>query len=111
MFDGIGHDAASAPLARFLGVRPSTQPALAREASPITWVSANDPPTLVQHGGRDCTVPTRQGRRLFDALSALQRDTSRVAWTLLAAGGHGGPSFDADHNIATIATFPQRHLR
>lgn len=111
VFNGTGHDAASAPLARFLGVRPSTQPALAREASPITWVSADDPPTLIQHGGRDCTVPTRQGRRLFDALSGAQRDTSRVALTLLVAGGHGGPSFDADDNVTTIANFLQRHLR
>lgn len=40
------------------------------EASPVTWASSDDPPFIVLHGADDCTVPTPQGQRMYDAMVA-----------------------------------------
>lgn len=41
----------------------------ARQASPITYVDANDPPVMTVHGTKDRTVPYDQAVRLHDALA------------------------------------------
>ncbi len=57
-----------------------------KEASPITYVSADDPPVLLLHGTADELVPFSQSERLADALKA-----ARVPVTLVPARGapHG----------------------
>jgi acetyl esterase/lipase len=57
--------------ARLLGVRPADDPALARSASPTTYVSSSAPPFLLQHGTADTMVPLDQTRRLANSLTAL----------------------------------------
>jgi dienelactone hydrolase len=37
--------------------------------SPITYVSADDPPTLIVHGDKDPTVPYTQGKSMHEALT------------------------------------------
>lgn len=53
-----------------------------REASPITYVSADDPPVLLLHGTEDRLVPFAQSERLADALKAV-----KVPVTLVPARG------------------------
>jgi acetyl esterase/lipase len=110
VYNGTGHDAAGSPEGIFLGSRPSLAPAKAREASPMTWVTADDPPALIEHGGRDCTVPTGQGKRLRDAMRAVM-DTSRVAWAELPNDGHGGVGFEAAANMNLVAAFLDKYLK
>ncbi|MBA4071244.1 MAG: hypothetical protein C0497_05310 [Gemmatimonas sp.] len=50
-FGGVGHDDARSPEGLWLGGKPSSIPAVAMQASPVTWVSADDPPFIIQHGG------------------------------------------------------------
>ena len=38
--------------------------------SPVTWVSADDPPFLILHGDSDTLVPLRQSQELFERLQA-----------------------------------------
>ncbi len=109
-FGGIGHDDARSPEGLWLGGKPSSIPAVAMKASPVTWVSADDPPFIIQHGGQDCTVPTNQGRRMRDALLPVL-GASRVSWAEFPTDGHGGPSFGATTNIDAIAAFFDRWLR
>ena len=109
-YGGIGHDDARSPEGLWLGAKPSSVPELARTASPVTWVSADDPPFIVQHGGVDCTVPTQQGRRMRDALLATL-GASQVAWTEFPTDGHGGPSFGTATNLDAIAAFLDRTIR
>jgi acetyl esterase/lipase len=111
VYNGTGHDSAVSPEGLWLGARPSSVPALAKQASPVTWLSSDDPPFLVQHGGRDCTVPTNQGMRLRDGLRASETDTTRVPWTLFPADGHGGTSFSTTANVNTVAAFLDKWLR
>jgi acetyl esterase/lipase len=41
---------------------------LARQASPMTYIDAKDPPMLLVHGTEDSTVPVSQSQLLHDAL-------------------------------------------
>lgn len=64
-----------ATLRAFLGGGPDDSEALRaryREASPITWVDADSPPTLLVHGGRDELVFPRQTERLAERLEAAR---------------------------------------
>ena len=42
--------------------------ALAADISPILFVDANDPPTLIIHGNADTLVPIASGRSIYEAL-------------------------------------------
>ncbi len=44
------------------------EPSEWREASPITWVSAGDPPTLVVYGSRNPELIVEQSNELYEAL-------------------------------------------
>ena len=63
--------------------------AKAREASPITHVTADDPPFLLLHGDKDETVPHELSVRLKAALEAVKVPVKLVT---VRGAGHG-PSF------------------
>lgn len=48
----------------------------ARAASPVTYISKDDPPFLILHGDRDKLVPVAQSRRLHAALVAASVDST-----------------------------------
>jgi len=54
-----------------LGTTFRESPGLFREASPLTWLDSNDPPTLIFHGTCDQTVPVSQSDSLFSRLQHL----------------------------------------
>ena len=55
----------------YLGCEPALCPAtVARNASPLAYVEAMNPPFLIQHGADDVTVSPKQSRALYDALRA-----------------------------------------
>jgi acetyl esterase/lipase len=54
--------------ALFLGAPASSVPDLARQASPVTHVSADAPPILLMHGTVDDMVPAAQSIRLAEEL-------------------------------------------
>lgn len=53
----------------FLGGDPTARPDAYRDASPLAFVGAAAPPTLLIHGGRDAIVYHRQSERLAEALT------------------------------------------
>ena len=57
-------------LEAYLGGTPQQVPQRYREASPITHVTANSPPTLLMYGQRDHIVEARFGRELHQRLQA-----------------------------------------
>jgi acetyl esterase/lipase len=59
---------------------------LARAASPLTYVDANDPPFLIAHGTADPQVAFHQSERLRDALVAVGASPQFVA---VSGAGHG----------------------
>jgi len=76
-----------------------------RTYSPMTYVSADDPPTLIVHGNRDTTVPFTQGQSMSEALAK-----AGVPSRLLTVenAGHGFFGNDAVKvNAAMVAWFEQ----
>lgn len=85
-----------------LGGTPAQKPELARLASPVAHVSADDPPFLIQHGDRDPLVPVEQSK-LFEA--ALKAAGVSAALTILPGAGHGGAAFTTTENLEKIYGF------
>ncbi|MCX9157874.1 alpha/beta hydrolase [Niveibacterium sp. 24ML] len=96
------HDLASSPESRYLGAAIQTVPGLAARANPISYISADDPPFLLQKGALDCTVPYGQSGLLADALRAAGRS---VRFDTLAGTGHGGSAFTSTANIQVLLDF------
>ena len=65
---------------------PEKQAALYKAASPITYVSKDDPPTLTIHGTADPVVPVEQATE-FDA--AMKKAGASHTLLLLQGEGHG----------------------
>jgi len=70
----------------FLGVTAAEDPDLWREASPITWVSPDDPPFLLIHGRDDRLVPYEESVKMADA---LRRAGVEAELLLIPGAGHG----------------------
>lgn len=59
------------PAGSYLGCEPAMCPVgAARNASPLTYVTAMSPPFLIQHGQADTHVAAKQSQRLYDGLRA-----------------------------------------
>jgi len=64
------HDDPGSAKSEYLGASVRSVSAKAAAASPVTYVGADAPPMLLQHGTKDCTVPYQQ--------SSLQGKTGRA---------------------------------
>lgn len=95
---------AEGPIGKLLGGSPSQKPEAAKEASPITYVSKDDPPFLVVHGSNDATVPYDQGVRFHAAQQQAGMNTTLVT---MQGGGHGigGPEI-----TNRVKAFFDKHL-
>lgn len=92
----------------FLGEECRTDPAVYRRASPISYVSKDDPPVLLVHGTADLMVPVIHSERLEEKLRAAGVPVELVAVT---GAGHiwGGPSAVRGH--ADMVRFLDEHLK
>ena len=81
---------------------------LAAEISPVLFVDAKDPPTLVIHGDADTTVPLASGQGIHDALKQAGVETEMV---VIQGGDHGfrNPEHRARAN-ALMAEWFAKHL-
>jgi acetyl esterase/lipase len=84
-------DGPDGALTMFLGVMPEKAPALARKASPITFVKTGEPEFLIMHGDRDDVVPFAQSQELYDA---LKKTNNAVQLISVKDGGHAFYSVD-----------------
>lgn len=73
---GPAHDRPGSPASRLIGGPLPEFREAAQRASPLTHVSADAPPTLIVHGGRDANVPPEQGVRLDRALRTAGADST-----------------------------------
>lgn len=93
------HSSAASPEGLLVGCALQSCPDKARAASPMTYVTADDPPMLIQHGTNDCTVPPLQSETFAAALSAV---AVPATLELLSGAGHGGPQFVTGANLERI---------
>lgn len=93
------------PEALLLGGRVQDKPDAAKEASPITHVTAGDAPFLTAHGTKDPLVPYAQALELDAALKKAGIESLLITMT---NGGHGFRSPDLDQRVEQ---FLDKHLR
>lgn len=78
------------------------------KASPITYVTPDDPPFLIMHGDKDMVVPFSQSKRLFDA---LKKAGVEVTFVKLKGAGHGGRGFNSPQTMRLVTAFFDKHLK
>jgi acetyl esterase/lipase len=94
-------------VAAFLGGERAERKERARLASPLTWVSPDDPPFLIVHGEEDFLVPVAQSVRLEKAL----RDVGVPATLVVIPGAsHGGLAFLTKTERHRMLDFFRLHL-
>jgi len=103
-----GADGPESVIGLFLGASPQDRPDLAAAASPVTYVTPDDPPFLIHHGSRDCVVPVAQGYHLFDRLVEVIGPNEVTMVTFDA--GHGGVPFRTENNLQAIFGFFSQHI-
>ncbi len=105
---GIDHCSPTSPEALLIGSAIKDNLAKAVAASPITYVSTNDPPFLIQHGTEDMSVPFHQSVELD---SALKTAGVNVKFHPIVGAGHGGAGFSHDSTRSKVIEFFDRHLK
>jgi acetyl esterase/lipase len=94
-------------LGLLLGGQPMDVPALARLASPVFHVDANDPPLLLLHGDQDPQMPVNQSLELW---GAYRKADAPVQLEVVHGAGHGGAIFyDAEH-LTMVKKFLRRYF-
>ena len=90
-----------------LGGQPEDVPDLARLASPVVHVDANDPPLYLSHGDQDPQMPINQAHELHGAYEKLGLP---VTFTVMHGSAHGGPAFTTPAELARIDAFLRENL-
>ncbi len=102
----IEHDAPDSPESKLVGGPIQQRATAARSASPMTYVSADDPPFLIVHGTEDPVVPYDQSERFYDA---LEQEGVEARLISVEGGGHGG--FRSAELDRRIGLFFDKYLR
>jgi len=76
-------------------------------ASPLTYLSPNDPPVLILHGDSDKTVPVEQSQLLHER---YQKAGLESELHIIEGAGHGGMVFSDEERYRLIKAFLDRHL-
>jgi acetyl esterase/lipase len=105
---GAAAEKPDGPVAKLLGGPAKQNKEKATQASPVTYVSKDDPPFLIMHGDKDATVPIAQSTRLAEA---LKKAGVEVTLKTLEGAGHGGKEFATDESRKLIEDFFARHLK
>jgi acetyl esterase/lipase len=104
------HNAKDSPESRLMGAPIQTIPAIVSTANPMTYITPDDPPFLIEHGTADCTIPPPQSRNFADALKKVI-GAEKVTHVPLEGEGHGGPKFEMADNLALVVRFFDRYLK
>lgn len=92
----------------FLDGDYATKPEVWRQASPITYVSKDDPPTLTIHGAEDTLVPVDQAKRFDEAMKEAGANHELL---ILEGQGHGFRGEAADRASDALFRFFDTHLK
>ena len=112
------HNGPNSPESKLLGAPILKNPEKAKDASPITYVSKDDPPFLIIHGDKDMTVPFDQSvqadegrlrRRAWTSCSSRSRAAATVASATRNSPDGPAQFFDKhlrDQGVGTISEEP-----
>jgi len=89
----------------FVKLNAEEQMAVAREVSPIYWVTEKAPPTFIIHGDADKVVPIEQSQRLIEK---LKQANVPAKLEIKKGQAHGWP--DAKPDLALMMEWFNQHL-
>jgi acetyl esterase/lipase len=95
------------PITKLLGGTTGVKAELAKQANPITYVDANDPPFLIFHGDKDNVVPLSQSELLDAALKKAGVESKLI---VIPGAGHGN-GIMIDSTQKEMRSFFDRHLK
>lgn len=98
------------PSSRLMGKKIADIPDKIKAANPETYISADDPPFLIQHGTDDSYVPFQQSRNFAAKLQSVL-GKEKVIINLFEGAGHGGSAFDSKENIDLVYEFLEKYLK
>ena len=78
------------------------------EASPVKYVTPDDPPFLIMHGDRDKLVPIQISEDLY---AGLNKAGVEATFKVVRGAGHGGPAFSSRECTELLDSFLDRHLK
>lgn len=92
----------------FLGGTPEEVPDRYAAASPVTYVSKDDPPVLTLHGDRDQLVPVEQAKLLDERMKSAGAEHQLI---VLEGQGHGFPGASGEKAAKATWEFFDKHLK
>jgi len=93
----------------FLGVNARENTNLAYFASPLSWITKDMPPTLIQAGVADEAVPVESSREIAAKISEIC-GVERVEYDEFPDFTHGDPRFSEEKNINRMITWLKRAM-
>jgi len=102
------HCSSTSPEAQLIGGAIPDNPQKAWAASPIAYVSKNDPPFLIMHSTGDMAVPFHQSVEMD---SALRQVGVKVTFKPVIGNLHGVDVFSNDSTRKAVADFFDRQLK
>jgi len=94
-------------LAYWLGGTPKQKPKEYRDASPVTFISADDPPMFFFHGAHDLLVPANSPQRM---VSLLTKAGVTAEMHMIPHAGHIEAIFD-QATMASAMEFVDKYLK
>ena len=98
-------DDAASPESQLIGGPVQQRRAAARAAAPMSYVTGDAPPFLIQHGRLDRLVPIEQSRQLHAALRAAAADSTLIE---IEGADHCFWGVDASGVMAEVTAFLDR---
>ncbi len=96
------------PYSSLIGVALNEDKARTDAVSPVTYISEDNPPTLILHGTHDTLVPYAQSEELAAALKAK----GVPVWLqTLPGSGHGGGGFGKPQIVLLMQNFFDKYLK
>jgi len=92
----------------FMGGTPEEAVETYRAASPVTYVSKDDPPVLTLHGDRDALVPIAQATTLDDKMKAAGASHKLM---IFEGAGHGFGGEHGKQAMDATWSFFEQHLK
>jgi acetyl esterase/lipase len=92
----------------FLGGTPDEAPERYKAASPITYVSKDDPPILTLHGDKDALVPVEQAKALDEKMKGVGAFHTLIVFK---GQGHGFGGEDGKQAADATWKFFDQHLK
>jgi acetyl esterase/lipase len=108
MYNNSSNPDVAPMLTSLLGTTPAEDPGVYRRSSPVEYVTASSPPTLILQGGRDRMVHEGQAKILQKKLDSLKVTNELKIYPDEGHGWTGPALFDS---FVRVASFLRRNAR